>query len=1182
MPSERILVVEDNPELEQKLVDFMVRIGLDPTPIYAVDELLDAVRNVDPAAVIVDLDLSRERTAELCGALRRVTPPIYLILMGDGVGLAEARVRIDARDVPDCFLAKPFALPILKKILLSRPPRHVPEEAAGGRPEAELEVVDLVPLAATAAVPAEPLPEGGVAERIIDLSRQGSTGRLEVLSGGLLTAIYFQDGVPLQATGGSIETTLGRVLLRRKLITEAAYREVLATLASNEGNSDLIGEALMKAGHITASRLHDALSLQVEEKIVESMGYESPRARFVGEQPQFAVTFRKAAENLVMKGVMRHGDFDLLIQQFKPLKDRCPALKRGAALDAARLSSRLNPVLDRFDGSQTVEELAEAEPIPAPDFLKLLHGLTLIDAVDLLAERQVVPGTSEVSTAVVESAVREAVLRELLQVTGRSAREVLRIEGGRAELLDAEVEDAYRNRVRVIDAIVPEAASDPDLSDKIEGIRAALSRAREQLLDPAVRPEAPAPRPERGVSSRPELSAEYHLREGRACLERGDLERGIAELRRAHELAADEPEFGAALGEALRERGTKLADEGDLKEARRLAGTALEVTPRQIEALCTLAELNRLDGNAANAEKFFRYALKVDPHNATALRALRDMQERAVRAPRAATRLLVLASDLLFVGAAAQLPQDERRGLVSFHREVFRGAIRRHFGPLLKSAGFKDGVDYAYAEPGESILVAVCYDERLLGDRKAAVWRTLSFPDYLREEVGTKMDLHLINSGLPLELQRAAPRPRLAIAVGDGGLDGGPHGAAAGIALRSLALESDRFTIDRDSAQELAATSDLGHLLMFFAGYNYRLRSIPETERGESPVYVAHYEQEAVPAAATKQEAERPQPRKPRARVRPSRTIQRRVSPDELGVLNDLGEDVKARFEGDLTTKFNRMKEEEERRRKKSIWQKVIIGEDDSKVDVERYQVKTHLFAPLLGDARVYMGMQDFRRWFAYMEEIGRSYVDALASERDSFLQSGRQAYAGLAIDRTFEDFEQLTDAKLLAVSEALQLFPLCIDPDESYEEVTLAEFARIAARRYAALAGAMPANAAVLPLVLEVYRKAIDTPDDSVEPVNLFQWTTLLALIGVTVELQESEIRDLRDAYGETSRKFGKELERVRRTYGQHVAILKAGLDRYQRIRQILALKSPLSLMGDERSLFEKGYHLPLFRFVK
>ena len=505
-------------------------------------------------------------------------------------------------------------------------------------------------------------------------------------------------------------------------------------------------------------------------------------------------------------------------------------------------------------------------------------------------------------------------------------------------------------------------------------------------------------------------------------------------------------------------------------------------------------------------------------------------------------------------------------------------------------ASLKQGEDYLLAEEPGEVTLAVKFDERLLSDRKRAVWRILSFADLLRQESRPKRELHLLNSALPPEMTRTLPDVRLSLALGQGRIE--KEGLVSGEALRqgrrSLGLDSDRFTIDRLTAEVLAATEETDRLLLFFSEYNYRLRSIPETEGSDSPVYVAHYDEGE---SATKAKASAALPRTPRAFVKPTLRVERGVSPGELGVIKDLWEEVKEQFEAHLQTKFQRIKEEEERKRKKSIWQMVIIGEDDSKVDIERFQVKTHLFGPLLSaayglsesdDTPVYMGRGDFVRWFRHMAAVGEGYMEALAKERDSFLESGKEIYAGLAVDPAFQGFEELRGFALPAVLVATRLFPICIAPDERYEDCTLGELARIAAVRFEQSAGAIPDKARVLPLVLDIFSRAVDTPNDLLDPVNLWQWVALIGLMGATAELRDERAQELADAYGERSRKYRHEVEKLRRSYARHLTILKSGLDRFGRIRRLLMVRSPLSPVNDERSIFEKGYRLPLFRYVK
>ena len=739
-------------------------------------------------------------------------------------------------------------------------------------------------------------------------------------------------------------------------------------------------------------------------------------------------------------------------------------------------------------------------------------------------------------------------------------------------LTDGEIEDAYvrcRNRFNLEQC---RADGGEELARRVEGLLEAYGTARTTLLDSDRRRKIITDRRTAEVPrTAVVLSAEFHFREGQSCLERGDLSAALEQFEAAHSISPDEPPFAGALALVLLDLGR----EDDRERVHRLADLALEARPRQIEALVARGELCVLAGETERARHLFRMALEDDPHHARALRAQQALEEQLASAEKA-DRWMLLASDLLFHGSSLRLSEQVQNDLRRIHSEVFGLAVRREMDDGLRRAG-RRGFD-VQTTIGEGVsVVGWRLDDGLETSLPELMPQYLAVPLRTRQDLTTKFELHLINTDTPAELQRAFPACRCALAAGEGILGSDSlRGPVVDRIVQSVQLDTEGFAVDEQSAQVLSGQSGRA-VEVWFSDRDFALRPIAETRADGELVYAARHH----PRPASEPGVPQRQPRRPKNFVRPSRKLHRAITPEELAILTEIREEVRARAESDLTAKFTRLKEERDRRQKKSIWRKMVIGRNSGS-SLDRIQIPTRLFAPLLGESRVHMGIADFRRWFGYLDRIATEYVDALSRERDTFVEAGRQIYDGLAVDRTFEDFEDMDDLKLLAVSEALYMFPLCLDPDEQYEEITLAEFARIAASRFEEVVGPFPRGASVLPQVYDIYRRAIDTPDDSVEPVNLWQWATLLGLLGVTQDLREEELELARDIHGEGSRKLKTETERIVKTFDHHLGILREGLHQYHRIRQVLLLRSPLTPPEDRRGIFEKGYDLPLFHYVK
>ncbi len=130
--------------------------------------------------------------------------------------------------------------------------------------------------------------------------------------------------------------------------------------------------------------------------------------------------------------------------------------------------------------------------------------------------------------------------------------------------------------------------------------------------------------------------------------QRGDLERAVAEWIRSEEVNADRPEAHVNLAGLYARLGRAADAESSLR-------TALQLDPRFVPALLSLADLLRAQRRDADGERFLAEALRVGPDNPEALHALGLLRVRQNR--------LADAVDLLRRAAAGR-PESPRLAYV--------------------------------------------------------------------------------------------------------------------------------------------------------------------------------------------------------------------------------------------------------------------------------------------------------------------------------------------------------------------------------------------------------------------------------------------------------------------------------------------------------------------------------------
>jgi DNA-binding NarL/FixJ family response regulator len=124
-----VLVVDDDPANRALIVSLLERIGCEPHEAAAGDEALDVAEAVQPALVLLDIDLPRITGYEVCHMLRDRFGDELSIIFVSGMRV-EPLDRVGGLLIgADDYIVKPFdpdELVNRVRVLLRRHPRHRP------------------------------------------------------------------------------------------------------------------------------------------------------------------------------------------------------------------------------------------------------------------------------------------------------------------------------------------------------------------------------------------------------------------------------------------------------------------------------------------------------------------------------------------------------------------------------------------------------------------------------------------------------------------------------------------------------------------------------------------------------------------------------------------------------------------------------------------------------------------------------------------------------------------------------------------------------------------------------------------------------------------------------------------------------------------------------------------------
>ncbi len=428
-------------------------------------------------------------------------------------------------------------------------------------------------------------------EILVALRARGESGVLEVREGGVCTRILMRDGAPISAEGGGLRETLGRMLLRRRALTEAEYVRVIERmterLIENEGTR--MGEVLVELGMLTPQEVVDALSIQVREKVIRCFQWPHFEHHFepLDAAPNAGLVHTcPPVDALVLAGMREHFDARRIEPLFAAHAATRVRLLRGAEETALRFQATPaeQRLLREIKGERTLAELRDDSCLDTAHAAPLLAALIVTRALDLA-----VPATP---SGVVRPPVAGPVRVPLRRTSPHGAAPA-----------------AIPARPRPANAV------------SLSRLRRELARSRN------ARTAVSTTRPADERSAR--IEAERAFRHGIQMLEQSALGGAQKAFALACKRNGDEPEYRMleAWVQVLSEKDEETRRSARLETAT-WARRVLELDRDSVRAQTILGELAIAAGDLDDAERHFRDALRLEPGGRDALRGARSVERR--------------------------------------------------------------------------------------------------------------------------------------------------------------------------------------------------------------------------------------------------------------------------------------------------------------------------------------------------------------------------------------------------------------------------------------------------------------------------------------------------------------------------------------------------------------------------
>lgn len=492
-----------------------------------------------------------------------------------------------------------------------------------------------------------------VAKVFFEMYASGVTGALLFSKDDTKKIVYLRSGYPISVKSNDVAECLGKILLWDGAITEDQWRQSLRIMRQTNQRQ---GAVLITLGAITPQVLARGLALQSRFRLCELFSWSEGQYRlWPGVGPPAEMTgIDTPPAALIHEGVRAFMHHRRVIQELRPFTHAHlrPNPNSFFRFQDLRPTEEVEALLERVDGTATVEELLRTSPLPLPQTAALLYTILCTEMAAPAKTsfkswgslKFVKPGApkphaagappTRVALARLVERLRTQTPHEILGVPVDAPLPTLRIgyeqracerhpdrlDWGRGEGLRALAAEALSLTAEAFAALAP-----PDTMDHDE-ITAPGELATLELSSRPLSAIASGDRSSEadinGLVQRI-ISAERHHQQGLELLDQGRFDEAARALSRAVSACEEEGDFRASLAWAVFQSGL---DDSAAEQALGHLDTALVKSP-SARAFLFRGHILRFLGRNNDAAWAFQEALRRDPGNAEAQSELDRIHE---------------------------------------------------------------------------------------------------------------------------------------------------------------------------------------------------------------------------------------------------------------------------------------------------------------------------------------------------------------------------------------------------------------------------------------------------------------------------------------------------------------------------------------------------------------------------
>jgi two-component system, OmpR family, response regulator len=275
---------------------------------------------------------------------------------------------------------------VLKGATIHAGPVSTPAKAASAAPAATPRPAP-PPRAPDArrATPAEPQPEGRIADNLPDLITAfyllQQTGELTLQKGKVKKTFYFDAGRPCFAISNLVADRFGPFLVRAGKISQAQL-ELCQAAAGQTGRRT--GDVLVEMGLLKETEKLYYVAQQVKAIIYSVFGWEEGeyRMHFTDRAAKEALKLDLHPASLITRGVKKLYKPERLFRLLSPEDRLIPSPQPAYGLHEVELERWEAEILPRIDGTRTVAEIIHLAQRPEHVVYGFLYGMVALKILD--------------------------------------------------------------------------------------------------------------------------------------------------------------------------------------------------------------------------------------------------------------------------------------------------------------------------------------------------------------------------------------------------------------------------------------------------------------------------------------------------------------------------------------------------------------------------------------------------------------------------------------------------------------------------------------------------------------------------------------------------------------------------------------------------------------------------------